>query len=353
MKKNYYELLEVPPDASQEQIKAAMIRLGKIYATRAQKDSTARTYFNQITEAYRTLSNPYKRTSYDDELKPSQKESNTEEKSHSRFFKWAIKGWQACKLQTMKGWQIVKQQTIKVWEIGKQPVFQRKKIAKPQTVKKSETKKLKVTNRGKIGKPQTTTKYLDKMLVPGEKIKHQARTHWFFYVDFGAVLVVIFSSYFLLISHAFVGDDMPTVLLWVPKFISKNRLEISVWYLGLIALGLMMLWEAFVIGQTTELAVTSKRILFKSGLLNRTLIEIKLRRFESIKIHQNIVGLILNYGTVTIGGMGGTKTSVPNIVAPFRLRKILWLALEDVERRDDDDLKNEQMAYKKNAENPH
>jgi len=102
---------------------------------------------------------------------------------------------------------------------------------------------------------------------------------------------------------------MPTVSLWVPKIISKQRLEFPVWYLGLIALlfvGLMMLWEAFVTGQTTQLAVTSKRILFKCGLLNRTIIEVKLRR-----------------------GMGGVKISVPNILAPFRLRKIIWLVLEE------------------------
>ncbi len=331
MKKNYYELLELPSDASQEQIKAAMMRLGKIYAARAQKDDTARAYFHKITEVYKILSHPYKRLVYDDLLK----QNNAEKNWHSRFKEWAIKRWQGGKQQTIKGWQIAKQETIKAWKISQQLVFQRKK---------SETQKRKVTHKGKIGKPRATTKYLDKMLVPGEKIMHQARTHWFFYVDFGAVLVVIFSSYFLLSSHAFVADDMPTVLLWVPKVISKDGLEISVWYFGLITLlfvGLMMLWEAFVIGQTTELAVTSKRILFKSGLLNRTIIEIKLRRFESIKIHQNLVGLILNYGTVTIGGMGGAKTSVPNIVAPFRLKKILWLALEEVERRDDD-LKNEQ-----------
>jgi len=386
-KKNLYELLEILPEATQDEIKAAMIRLGKKYATQSQKNETVRTHFNQIKEAYKILSSPFRRASYDDFLRQSIEEKKNSKEYQRRLKEKVIKGWQigkqyaikggqitkktvlsvwqfskrlaqkgwqfskrlaqkgwqfgkplaqkgweVSKQQTHKGWQSGKQQAIKGWQMGQQPILKKGQTDKQQTPKELDADELKLIKGWKVVKQRPSSRYLRKTLLPGEKILHQAQTHWFYYLDFGAVLLVIFSIYLLVFNPPFIGESMPTVSLWVPKIISKQRLEFPVWYLGLIALlfvGLMMLWEAFVTGQTTQLAVTSKRILFKCGLLNRTIIEVKLRRFESITIHQNILGIIFCYGTITITGMGGVKISVPNILAPFRLRKIIWLVLEE------------------------
>jgi curved DNA-binding protein CbpA len=383
-KQNLYELLEISPEATQDEIKAAMIRLGKKYATQSQKNEAVRAHFNQIKEAYKILSSPFRRASYDDFLRQSlEDEKNSKEyrrrlkekavngwqisKEHTikggqitkktvlsvwRFNKrlaqkgwqvgkrltqkgWQVgkpmaqKGWEVSKQQTQKGWQSGKQHAIKGWQMGQQPIFEKGQTDK--TLKEQEADELKPIKGWKIVKQRPTSRYLRKTLVSGEKILHQAQTHWFYYLDFGALLLVIFSIYLLVFNPPFIGESTPTVSLWVPKIISKQRLEFSVWYLGLIALlfvGLMMLWEAFITGRTTQLAVTSKRILFKCGFLNRTIIEVKLRRFESITIHQNLLGIIFGYGTITITGMGGVKISVPNILLPFRLRKIIWLVLE-------------------------
>jgi len=143
------------------------------------------------------------------------------------------------------------------------------RMASPQKVGDIRTKPPSTTKSSKA------TKLNKNILITDEKIIYQAKTHWFFYLDLGAVLLVILSSYFLAFAPAFIGEDMPTVLIWVPKLISRDLLEIAVWRLGLMALlfvGLMMLWEVFVIKQTTELGITSKRVLFKCGLLSRTII---------------------------------------------------------------------------------
>jgi len=371
-KKNLYELLEVSQEASFEEIKAAMIRLGKKYATPSQKDETIRIQFNQIKDAYKTLSSPYLRASYDDFLKQDDETSNRTEYYLHLIKKIVLKGGRIGKKLTIKGWQVSQWLVLSIWQVSKQLAQKSQQIIKPllqiswqarrkQTLKGWQAHResvgeqtnqlpqpieiaeidqgdalkadeLKPIKGWKMVKQRRASKYLSKSLLSGEKIMHQAQTHWFFYIDFGAVLVVIFSGYLLVFNPAFISENMPTVSLWVPKIISKQMLEFSVWYLGIIALlfiGLMMLWEAFITGQTTELAVTSKRILFKCGLLNRTVIEVKLRRFESITISQNPLALILGYGTIKITGMGGIKITVPNIVAPFRLRKILWQVLDD------------------------
>ncbi|RKZ39850.1 MAG: hypothetical protein DRQ49_10295 [Gammaproteobacteria bacterium] len=356
MSKNLYQILELSQDATYKQVKAAMIRLGKIYAPQAQTNENARADFNKIKEAYQVLSNPYQRAHYDDSLTENE-EKNQNIKKYGRYFvktwkkgwqvskKWVIAGWQVRKKWVISGWQVSKRWLIERWQMSQRSFIENRVIREQQVIKKSENakklnaKKLSVTHK-KLTKPPSTTKSskatkLNKnILITDEKIIYQAKTHWFFYLDLGAVLLVILSSYFLAFAPAFIGEDMPTVLIWVPKLISRDLLEIAVWRLGLMALlfvGLMMLWEVFVIKQTTELGITSKRVLFKCGLLSRTIIELKLSRFESITIRQGPLGIIFNYGTITITGMGGVKTIVPNIVTPSRFKKILWNVVDKYE----------------------
>ncbi|EDN67469.1 membrane-flanked domain [Beggiatoa sp. PS] len=143
---------------------------------------------------------------------------------------------------------------------------------------------------------------------------------------------MIMSGYLLIVKPFFIVKTMPTVSLWLPNLLSRNSLEVSVWYLCLIVLfliGILMLWEAFIVKQTTEFAITSRRILFKCGLISKTIIEIKLRRFESIMINQGPLGIIFDYGTITVTGMGGLKTTVPNIMEPEKFKKVLWQVLDE------------------------
>jgi hypothetical protein len=326
MKKNCYELLEVSPDATPEQIKLAMVRLGKKYATKSQMNESARAQFNQIKEAYKVLSSPYKRASYDDSLRLNQEKLNAAQRIAR--FNQLKEGF----ISTLK--QLY--QTVIEWWRNRQRALKELKI-KRQSKLTEETQPLKGW---KVFKQRAATKYISNTLIPGEKIMFQAYTHWFFLLDLGALFLVMGCSYLLIDQPDFISQDVPTLLVWVPKLVSRQPVMISVWYLGLIILwliGVLMLWEAFIIKQTTELAITTKRVIAKFGFVNRTVIELKLRRFESITINQSLLGRLLNYGTITITGMGGIKTMVPNIMAPAKFRKILWQVLEYLEIANDDD----------------
>ena len=88
-----------------------------------------------------------------------------------------------------------------------------------------------------------------------------------------------------------------------------------------LGLGLLLLLWAWLICRTTELAITNRRIISKSGIVRRTIMELRLEKIESIKVDQGITGRILNFGSITIAGTGGDKTPIERIANPLQFQK--------------------------------
>ena len=65
MKVNYYEVLGVNKDASEEDIKKAYRKLAQKFHPDVSKDAKAEEKFKEIAEAYQTLKDPEKRAAYD------------------------------------------------------------------------------------------------------------------------------------------------------------------------------------------------------------------------------------------------------------------------------------------------
>src|SRR2546430_9477087 len=63
--KDYYQILSVSRTASEKEIKSAYRRLARLYHPDVNKDPKATDRFKQINEAYEVLSDPKKRSKYD------------------------------------------------------------------------------------------------------------------------------------------------------------------------------------------------------------------------------------------------------------------------------------------------
>ena len=70
-----------------------------------------------------------------------------------------------------------------------------------------------------------------------------------------------------------------------------------------------------------EFVVTNKRVIVKTGLISRKTLEMNLNKIESVNVDQSIMGRMLDYGTITIIGTGGTRESFPNIGNAVEFRK--------------------------------
>ena len=68
MRKNYYEILEVDKNASEEVIEKAYKTLAKKYHPDLQNNSNSQNKMQQINEAYEILSNDFKRREYDEKI---------------------------------------------------------------------------------------------------------------------------------------------------------------------------------------------------------------------------------------------------------------------------------------------
>ena len=120
-------------------------------------------------------------------------------------------------------------------------------------------------------------RYVENNLIPGEQVVYRAELHWIIFI-----WPVIFSF----------------VLIGIPWLIA-----------------------AILQKKTTEMAVTNKRVIIKTGIISRRTIEMNLSKIENIEVNQSIIGRIFGYGIITIVGTGGTHEPFKNVSQPLDFRK--------------------------------
>lgn len=113
--------------------------------------------------------------------------------------------------------------------------------------------------------------YVDSHLIRGETVVYSAKLHWIIYLHPKAILT-----------------------LWILPFIQQA---------------------------TSEFAITTKRIIIKVGLISRRTFEMNLSKIETVNVDQTIIGRILDYGSITVIGTGGTHEVFHNISNPMQFRK--------------------------------
>ena len=136
--------------------------------------------------------------------------------------------------------------------------------------------------------------YIEDNLNPGEKILFSAKVH----------TAVLLPSFLLFIfSFAFLVWGLGTA----SKHLIDTEVLVALIFFTTAIMFLLAALEAltaFLRFFTTEFAITNRKVVAKTGLIQRHTLEILLSKVESISVRQDILGRILNYGNMTVVGTG-------------------------------------------------
>ncbi len=161
--------------------------------------------------------------------------------------------------------------------------------------------------------------YVEDNLMPNEKVLFKARIHPAVFLP-----AVVSFLFFVLVTFLALGIDSrrdPTT--------SSSALMLTCFsgLLFIYAIGLAI--QAGILLATTEFAVTNQRVIAKRGFIRRHTMEMLLQKVESVSVSQNILGRMLNFGTITVTGTGGTQEGFRSIVEPLTVRKKIYKVLEN------------------------
>jgi uncharacterized membrane protein YdbT with pleckstrin-like domain len=146
-------------------------------------------------------------------------------------------------------------------------------------------------------------RYIDDILQPGEKVLYSTNAHWIFYLP--AIGAWVLALAFVVLSR--MVADTPELLC------------LSLAAIAAIA-ALYWTFKAWFHRWTTETDVTNLRVVHKTGFIKRRTFEMSLDKVESVDVNQSILGRILNYGSVTVRGVGEGAETIDMIASPLEFR---------------------------------
>jgi len=94
-------------------------------------------------------------------------------------------------------------------------------------------------------------------------------------------------------------------------------------------LGIVMCLGIAIKYYSTELVITNKRLIAKSGFMSRSTIEISLQWVESIQVDQTLWGRVFDFGSIIISGAGNPQAPVLGISRPMEFRRAFIAAQEE------------------------
>lgn len=123
------------------------------------------------------------------------------------------------------------------------------------------------------------------------------------------------------VEGALVKDERIVYIGHTSLWAMWHLIVFGVLLLPVFFIGAVLLVSAYVRYKTTELAITSRRVIVKTGLIRRNTVEININKVESIMVDQGLFGRLFDFGTLVISGAGNPQAPVVGVSAPMAFRK--------------------------------
>ena len=144
--------------------------------------------------------------------------------------------------------------------------------------------------------------YIREVLRPDEKLLATGNIHWIIYWPAIALMALAVISLSVLGLASIVGRIIFVLLALAAIFFA-----IKEW---------LQQW-------ITEIAVTDRRVIVKTGLIRRHTAEMNMDKVESVTVYQSVLGRLLGYGSVHVRGTGEGLGHLDYISSPILLRNMI------------------------------
>jgi uncharacterized membrane protein YdbT with pleckstrin-like domain len=161
--------------------------------------------------------------------------------------------------------------------------------------------------------------YVESNLVPGETVIYETRLHWIVmlrHIIVGCLLLALPGV--VLLVYALRQTGMDTTNIHVMEAAG----------VALLICGVVAILAGMVRRSATEMAVTNRRVVIKTGLTSRKTIEMLLNKVESIEVSETAFGRMLGFGTIVVIGTGGTLEPFHNVAHPLEFRSQVQQQIE-------------------------
>jgi uncharacterized membrane protein YdbT with pleckstrin-like domain len=163
--------------------------------------------------------------------------------------------------------------------------------------------------------------YIEKNLIPGEHIVYKTGLHWVVLLNslFATAIFAALGAFLLI--RAEMGHD------------AAQTVTVLTWFgFALLVIAGIFVINGLVRRTATEMSVTNKRVVIKTGLGARVTYEMLLAKVESIGVEESVWGRMLGYGTVVVRGTGGTPEPFRRIGHPLEFRRQVEQQIEALTR---------------------
>ena len=162
--------------------------------------------------------------------------------------------------------------------------------------------------------------YIEKTLIPGEHVVYRTRLHW-----------IVMLGHMVLGLLLVVGGGFLGVYAYRHQDLAPTNLHM---YEGgavvCLFLGVLVLLMGSVRRNATEMAVTNRRVVIKTGLASRRTIEMLLNKVETIEVSEPGMGRMLGYGSIVMIGTGGTSEPFHRMAHPLEFRSRVQQEIENL-----------------------
>lgn len=182
--------------------------------------------------------------------------------------------------------------------------------------------------------------YIESSLVEGESVVFEPSFHliviaepllWLIVIilacssqDIAWFILPVFLIYYMgwdYVYWAVIGLVILFGIMLLAGQLTELGIVWSAWKI-LVIVGIFISWgmwffKRVVVFFSSEFALTNKRLIMKTGLLERNAYEFPVNKIESSAVNQTVFGRLLGYGTVVVFGIGGSSDSFPRIAKPW------------------------------------